>query len=200
MAPTPYTPWRTNYLAGIFLLILANILIMPADRWFPILAPFIYLLFNYCGAQQLWRGMRRHRGAIVERHALASLRHHADAQGIRYSLREDIQLPSHENIDCLFQPDWASQPWVIEIKSGSGFVQRTASLVTQRNRMWSRHKDFNQVWRQVKQITGWQTPAIWCPESRLRTIFIHQGVLVINGDAVFLIAALRWASVPQRVV
>lgn len=194
MTAAPYTPWRTNYVAGLLLLILANLLIMPAGHWFPVLAPLIYLLFSYYGAQQIYRGMRRHRGAIVEREALATLRHLSDAQGFRYTLREDIPLPTNENIDCLFQPEWASQPWVIEIKSCAGLVQRTASRVTQRNRMWSRQKDFNQVWRQVKQITGWQTPAIWCPKSRLRTTFVHQGVLVVNGDAELLIAALRRAS------
>jgi hypothetical protein len=189
-----YTPWHIDYWFGIGWLISGMIgswsLVLYDHK---LIAAVIAIWFMSNGWGRVMKGLARERGVEVERRAFKSFLHKMELG--EYFIQSDIPMTSggicYGNVDMVVSPIWTQASYVIEIKAYSGIVLRWYGLCRDRKfyRLWSPQK---QVRRQCRYLgKQWNFPVLWLPESKLNTWIIHNGILIINGDADLLMYGLR---------
>ena len=157
------------------------------------MAAFLSLWLLGKGWGCFYKGLARERGIEVERRAFKSFLFSMPVG--EYFVAQDIAMTNGRicfgNVDLVVSPVWTQASYVVEIKSYSGIIVRWYGLCREHKffRLWSPQK---QVRKQCKYLgKKWHFPVLWLPESRLNSWIIHDGILVVNGDANLLMYALR---------
>lgn len=178
-----FRPWETNYLLSGWRSICGLMIgwgFMLTGH--PAIATLAVSLGTWYAWQQLRIGRARERGIEVELAAVRDLREHLDPLG--YDVQADLSMgPFRGNIDALVRPPSSPASFVVEIKSHTGFIKRPTGFLTKHGDWYPQWGAVRQVRRQCRHLgRDWHFPVLWCPESKLNSLDIHNGILLVNGD------------------
>lgn len=142
------------------------------------------------GCSRIMQGASREYGIAVERAAVLEMQRALAPQG--YQIQTDLMTRWIGNIDSVVSPPWTKVSFVVEIKSFSGIIRRFYGL-TKVDGHYRLSQPVHQVRQQCAALgSRWHFPVLWMPTSELQTAFLHNGVMVVNGDVSLLESALLW--------
>lgn len=127
-------------------------------------------------------------GKAVEGAALQHLTHQAAGAGFR--VQTNVPCPTGGDIDAVVCSGGMSV--AIEIKSWGGLRLSAGHLVTLAGRPLSRDP-IEQCCREARSIGA--RPLLWLPNARRPSRFVHNGVLIINGNSQWLVKSIRQSGV-----
>lgn len=189
-----FTPWHVDYWFSVIWLTVSFVggwgLFLCGHGW---MAAALSFWLTGKGWACFSKGLARERGIEVERRAFRDFLFSMPVG--EYFVAQDIAMTNgrihYGNVDMVVSPVRTQASFVVEIKSYSGIIVRWFGLCREHKfyRLWSPQK---QVRRQCKYLgKQWHFPVLWLPESKLYSWIIHDGILVVNGDAKLLMYALR---------